>query len=110
MSRFLMIVMAVTWLATPAGAQPKPAEEPVPTLAPVVVPGMPIIVPDRTATTEEARQEIQRTVPVEISYRGRGPLGVIGIGGGPSRVLRRRPERLPQRSARSESDKRDGDE
>src|SRR5262249_45857741 len=35
---------------------------PPPTLTPMVVEGA-IITPDRTATTEEARQEIQRTVP-----------------------------------------------
>jgi iron complex outermembrane receptor protein len=74
MSRYLMIIMAVTWLATPAGAQPKPAEEPVPTLAPVIVPGTPTIVPDRTATTEQARQEIQRTVPGGAEVVGEGTI------------------------------------
>jgi len=64
----------VALLATPAGAQPKPAEEPVPTLAPVVVPGTPFIVPDRTATTEEARQEIQRTVPGGAEVVGEGTI------------------------------------
>src|SRR5262249_47267966 len=48
---------------TPAYAQPATGSEPLPTLTPMVVPASPIIVPDRTATTEEARQEIQRTVP-----------------------------------------------
>ena len=73
MSRFLMIVVAVTWLATPAGAQPKPAEE-LPTLPPVVVPGTPFIVPDRTATSEEARQEIERTVPGGAEVIGEGTI------------------------------------
>jgi iron complex outermembrane receptor protein len=71
--RFL-IVMAIVLLAAPAGAQPKTAEEPVPTLAPVVVPGTPFIVPDRTATTEEARQEIQRTVPGGAEVIGEGTI------------------------------------
>jgi len=68
-----LIVIAVALLATPAGAQPKTAE-PVPTLPPVVVPGTPFIVPDRTATTEEARQEIQRTVPGGAEVIGEGTI------------------------------------
>ena len=59
----ILITIAIVLLATSAGAQPKAPEESVPTLAPVIVPGSPYIVPDRTATTEEARQEIQRAVP-----------------------------------------------
>jgi iron complex outermembrane receptor protein len=72
-SRFL-IVIAMALLATPAGAQPKSAEEPVPTLAPVVVPGTPFIFRDRTSTTEEARQEIERTVPGGAEVVGEGTI------------------------------------
>jgi iron complex outermembrane receptor protein len=59
----LVFAFAGVLLATSAGAQPKTQQEAVPTLPPVVVPGSPYIFPDRTATTEDARQEIQRTVP-----------------------------------------------
>jgi iron complex outermembrane recepter protein len=75
----ILIVIAIVLLATSAGAQPKTQEESVPTLPPVVVPGSPYIVPDRTATTEEARKEIQRTVPggAEVIDEGtiKGSLG-----------------------------------
>jgi hypothetical protein len=54
--RFL-VFLAVLPLAVPAYAQPATGAEPLPTLPPMVVPATPIIVPDRTATTEEARQE-----------------------------------------------------
>ena len=59
----ISIIVAILLLATSAGAQPKTSPEPIPTLTPVVVPGSPSIVPDRTATTEEAREEIRSTVP-----------------------------------------------
>src|SRR5499426_3120746 len=59
----LLVLIGLLPLATPANAQPATGSEPLPTLTPMVVPASPIIVPDRTATTEEARQEIQRTVP-----------------------------------------------
>src|SRR5262245_57549887 len=59
----LLVFVGLLSLATPANAQPATGSEPLPTLTPMVVPASPIIVPDRTATTEEARQEIQRTVP-----------------------------------------------
>src|SRR5215470_376867 len=57
----LLVFVGLLPLATPAHAAT--GSEPLPTLRPMVVPASPIIVPDRTATTEEARQEIQRTVP-----------------------------------------------
>src|SRR5262245_34536827 len=59
----LLVLIGLLPLATPANAQPATGSEPLPTLTPMVVPASPIIVPDRTATTEEARQGIQRTVP-----------------------------------------------
>src|SRR5690242_11193250 len=59
----LLVFVWLLPLATPANAQPAKGSEPLPTLAPMVVPASPFIVPDRTATTEEARQEIQKTVP-----------------------------------------------
>src|SRR5262249_13761402 len=59
----LLVFIGLLPLATPAHAQPATGSEPLPTLTPMVVPASPIIVPDRTATTEEARQEIQRKVP-----------------------------------------------
>jgi iron complex outermembrane recepter protein len=61
--------VAVLALATSAFAQEPPSSsptpsppEPPPTLAPVVVEG-PRFFPERTATTEEAREEIRSTVP-----------------------------------------------
>jgi iron complex outermembrane receptor protein len=69
--RFL-VFLAVLPLAVPAYAQPATGAEPLPTLPPMVVPATPIIVPDRTATTEEARQEIQRTVPGGAEVIGEG--------------------------------------
>ena len=69
--RFL-VFLAVLTLAVPAYAQPATGAEPLPTLPPMVVPATPIIVPDRTATTEEARQEIQRTVPGGAEVIGEG--------------------------------------
>jgi iron complex outermembrane receptor protein len=51
----------VLLLATSAAAQ-TPSPEPTPTLPPVIVETSPVY-PERTATTEEARQEIERTVP-----------------------------------------------
>ena len=58
----LALVVLVT---TPAFAQqptPAPPAEAPPTLSPVVVEG-PRIFPERTSTTEQAREEIQSTVP-----------------------------------------------
>lgn len=75
----ILIIIATVLLATSAGAQPKTQQEPVPTLAPVIVPGSPYIVPDRTSTTEEARQEIQRTVPGGAEVIGEGTIkGSLG--------------------------------
>src|SRR5262252_8825037 len=59
----LVVILALVLLSTPAGAQPATGSEPLPTLPPMVVPASPPIVPDRTATTEEAREDIERTVP-----------------------------------------------
>jgi iron complex outermembrane receptor protein len=67
--RTLTIVAALA-LATAAHAQqpppatspPRGAPEPPPTLSPVVVEG-PRFFPERTATTEQAREEIRSTVP-----------------------------------------------
>src|SRR5215472_4504253 len=59
----LVLILVLLPLATPAGAQPTTGSEPLPTLPPMVVPASPLPVPHRTATTEDARQEIQRTVP-----------------------------------------------
>ena len=59
----LLVLIGLLPFAPSANAQPATGSEPLPTLTPMVVPASPIIVPDRTATTEEARQEIQRTVP-----------------------------------------------
>src|SRR5499433_4072891 len=59
----LFVLVGLLPFATPAHAQLATGSEPLPTLTPMVVPASPFIVPDRTATTEEARQEIQRTVP-----------------------------------------------
>src|SRR5262249_7148497 len=61
--RLLVLIGLLLPLATPANAQPATGSEPLPARPPMVVPASPIVVPDRTATTEEARQEIQRTVP-----------------------------------------------
>jgi iron complex outermembrane receptor protein len=52
---------ASAWAQQPAPPTP-PSAEPPPTLAPVVVEG-PRIFPERTSTTEQAREEIQSTVP-----------------------------------------------
>jgi iron complex outermembrane recepter protein len=59
-----LTVIAIAMFATAAFAQePPPAPPPPPpTLTPVVVEG-PRIYPERTSTTEEAREEIQSTVP-----------------------------------------------
>jgi iron complex outermembrane recepter protein len=57
-----LLLLAILLPAPPALAQPPASSEPPPTLTPVVVEG-PRIVPDRSATTEEARQEIRSTVP-----------------------------------------------
>ena len=63
--RILTIIAIVIFAAT-AHAQQPPAQAPPaaapPTLAPVVVEG-PRFYPERTATTEEAREEIRSTVP-----------------------------------------------
>ena len=67
----LLVLIGLLPLAAPAHAQPATGSEPLPTLTPMVVPASPIIVPDRTATTEEARQEIQRTVPGGAEVIGR---------------------------------------
>jgi mono/diheme cytochrome c family protein len=59
----LTMTVLIFLLASPALAQqPPPAPEPPPTLAPVLVEG-PRIFPERTPTTEHAREEIQSTVP-----------------------------------------------
>src|SRR5262245_64382022 len=58
-----VIAISVGLVVSPAGAQPATAPEPIPTLPPMVVPGTPLPAGDRTATTEETRREIQRTVP-----------------------------------------------
>src|SRR5215468_12133591 len=59
----LLFTIGVVLTATSATAQTTTSQEPPPpTLAPMVVEGA-VLTPDRTATTEEARQEIQRTVP-----------------------------------------------
>jgi iron complex outermembrane receptor protein len=75
----IVVIIMIVLLATSAGAQPMTQQETVPILAPVIVPGSPYIVPDRTATTEEARQEIRRTVPGGAEVIGeetiRGSLG-----------------------------------
>jgi iron complex outermembrane recepter protein len=52
---------ASAWAQQPAPPMP-PSAEPPPTLDPVVVEG-PRIFPERTSTTEQAREEIQSTVP-----------------------------------------------
>jgi iron complex outermembrane receptor protein len=58
----IIVLFATSVLAQqPAPATP-PSPEPPPTLAPVVVEG-PRIFPERTSTTEQAREEIQSTVP-----------------------------------------------
>jgi iron complex outermembrane receptor protein len=60
-----LIIIAILALATAAWAQQPPAQAPPPpppTLPPVVVEG-PRFFPERTATTEEAREEIRSTVP-----------------------------------------------
>src|SRR5262245_26262125 len=59
----LVVILVLLSFDSPAGAQPATGAEALPTRPPMVVPASPIIVPDRTATTEEARQEIERTVP-----------------------------------------------
>ena len=62
----ILTIIASLMFATAAFAQQPPAEAPPPTapptLTPVVVEG-PRFFPERTATTEEAREEIQSTVP-----------------------------------------------
>ena len=59
----LLFTIGVVLTATSATAQTTTSQEPPPpTLAPMVVEGA-VLTPDRTATTEEARQEIERTVP-----------------------------------------------
>jgi len=60
--RLVTIALAMPLLATTAAAQTPPSPSPPPTLPPVVVETSKIV-PERTATTEEARQEIERTVP-----------------------------------------------
>jgi iron complex outermembrane recepter protein len=57
----IALFAASAWAQQPAPPTP-PSAEPPPTLAPVVVEG-PRIFPERTSTTEQAREEIQSTVP-----------------------------------------------
>src|SRR5215470_5053812 len=57
------VAVAFGLTAAPAGAQPSTAPEPMPRLPPMVVPESPYLYSDRTATTEESREQIQRTVP-----------------------------------------------
>src|SRR5262249_47795012 len=70
----LLVVVGLLSLATPANAQPATGSEPLPTLTPMVVPASPYLFPDRTATTEESRQEIQRTVPGGAEVIGERPI------------------------------------